>query len=115
MAYKQLPPQVLELIAERFRVLAEPNRLQILSELYDHEQTVTELMEALGQTHANVSKHLQLLYKFEFVDRRKVGLRVHYRLANDDVFQLCDIMCNRLRAETARKMEIIDAIANSTA
>ena len=114
MAYKQLPPEVLGLIAERFRVLAEPLRLQLLSALYDREQTVTELMETLGQSHANVSKHLQLLYKYGFVERRKAGLHVYYRLANADVFQLCDIMCSRLKAETDRQREAIDAIFDAT-
>ena len=114
MAYTQLPPQVLGLIAERFRVLAEPLRLQLLSALYDREQTVTELMEALGQSHANVSKHLQLLYKHGFVERRKAGLHVYYRLANADVFQLCDIMCRRLKTETDRQREVIDTIFDAT-
>jgi DNA-binding transcriptional ArsR family regulator len=113
MAYKRLPPQILAFVAERFRVLSEPVRLQILSELYEHEQTVTELMDALGQSHANVSKHLQLLYKYGFVDRRKAGLHVYYRLANDDVFQLCDIMCDRLKTETAEQLAIIDALVDS--
>lgn len=110
MASKQLSPQLLGLIADRFRVLAEPVRLQILSALYDREQTVTELLETLGQSHANISKHLQLLYKYGFVDRRKAGVHVYYRLANEDVFQLCDIMCNRLKADTDRQQELIDTI-----
>jgi DNA-binding transcriptional ArsR family regulator len=115
MARKQLPPELLVSIAERFRVLAEPNRLQILSELYEREQTVTELMGALGQSHANVSKHLQLLYKYGFVDRRKSGLHVYYQLANEDVFKLCDIMCDRLIVDTTRQLELIDTIADSSA
>jgi DNA-binding transcriptional ArsR family regulator len=115
MARKQLPPQLLVSIAERFRVLAEPNRLQILSELYEREQTVTELMGALGQSHANVSKHLQLLYKYGFVDRRKSGLHVYYQLANEDVFKLCDIMCDRLIVDSTRQLELIDAFADSSA
>lgn len=114
MASKPLPPQLLGLIAERFRVLAEPMRLQILSALYDREQTVTGLLEALGQSHANISKHLQLLYAYGFVDRRKAGVHVYYRLANEDVFQLCDIMCNRLKADTDRQREIIDTIFDAT-
>lgn len=114
LAYKQLPPEVSGLIAERFRVLAEPLRLQILGALYDREQTVTALMEALSQSHANVSKHLQLLYKYGFVERRKAGLHVYYRLANADVFQLCDIMCNRLKVETDRQRELIDAMFDAT-
>ncbi|HEX5167402.1 MAG TPA: metalloregulator ArsR/SmtB family transcription factor [Thermomicrobiales bacterium] len=114
MSYKQLSPQLMASIAERFRVLAEPLRLQILSELYEREQTVTELMDTLGQSHANISKHLQLLYKYRFVDRRKAGLRAYYRLANEDVFELCDIMCDRLKADATQQLEIIDGILNST-
>ena len=47
----------------------------------------------MGQ--ANVSKHLQLLYGLGFVQRRKEGLYVHYRLADEDVYQLRDLMCGR--------------------
>lgn len=92
--------EVLELVAERFRALAEPARLRILSVLRDGEKTVSELMEATELGQANVSKHLQLLHTLGFVERRKEGLYVHYSLASEDVFQLCDIVCGRLAAET---------------
>jgi len=114
MTAKSLPPQLLERIAERFRVLAEPLRLQILTALYDREQTVTGLMAVLGQSHANSSKHLQLLYKAGFVERRKAGLHVYYRLANEDVFQLCDIMCRRLQVELDHQQGMLGAIIDAT-
>ncbi len=101
-----LTPDVLTLIAERFKVLAEPARLQILNALRSGEMTVSEIVSetALGQ--ANVSKHLQLLFAVGFVNRRKDGLYVYYGLADKRVFQLCDIMCGRLEAElkTRRKL-----------
>jgi ArsR family transcriptional regulator, arsenate/arsenite/antimonite-responsive transcriptional repressor len=94
------------LIAERFKVLAEPARLLILSSLRNGEMTVSELVKqtALGQ--ANGSKHLQRLHASGFVNRRKDGLYVYYSLADNGVFQLCDIMCGRLEAElkTRRKL-----------
>jgi DNA-binding transcriptional ArsR family regulator len=101
-----LTPEVLALIAERFKVLAEPARLQILSCLRNGEMTVSELVEEADLGQANVSKHLQLLHALGFVTRRKEGLYVYYSLADQRVFQLCDIMCGRLEAElkTRRKL-----------
>lgn len=94
-----MTPEVLELVAERFKVLAEPARLRILNALRDGEKTVSQLMEETGLGQANASKHLQMLHAQGFVERRKSGLYVHYSLASDDVFQLCDIVCGRLVAE----------------
>ena len=106
MAKLKLTPQVLTLVAERFKVLSEPARLQILSALRKREMTVGELVEQTELSQANVSKHLQQLHRFAFVSRRKDGLHVYYALADDDVFQLCDVMCGRLAAEakTHRKL-----------
>ncbi len=104
-------PEVLELIAERFRVLADPARLQILNVLQGGEQTVTDLMRTTGFRQAKVSKHLQLLYNLGFVDRRKEGLHVYYRLASEDVFLLCDIVCRRLQVEADRRQEVLEELA----
>ena len=94
-----LTPELLGIIAERFKALGEPARLGILNALREREMTVSELMRAMGLGQANASKHLQLLHSMGFVERRKEGLNVHYRLADPDVFQLCDIMCGRLVKE----------------
>lgn len=99
MANLTLTPELLELIAERFKALSEPARLRILNALRAGEKTVSELMEETGLGQANVSKHLQMLHSLGFVERRKVGLYVHYSLASEDVFRLCDIMCGRLAIE----------------
>ena len=102
-----LTPEVLPLIAERFKVLAEPARLQILSCLRGGEITVGELVEQTELGQANVSKHLQLLYASGFVSRRKDGLYVYYSLADKGVFQLCDIMCGRLEAEVRKRRKLL--------
>lgn len=103
---KSLTPEIMVLIAERFKSLAEPARLQILTCLRSGELTVSELVEETRLGQANVSKHLQLLYAMGFVSRRKEGLFVHYALADRSVFDLCVVMCGRLEAEmkTRRKM-----------
>jgi DNA-binding transcriptional ArsR family regulator len=102
-----LTPELLELVAERFKALAEPARLRILNTLRDGEKTVGELMEETGLGQANVSKHLQMLHTLGFVERRKEGLFVHYRLSGEEVFQLCDIMCGRLAAEADARGRIL--------
>ena len=102
-------PELLELVAERFKALAEPARLRILSALREGERTVSELMEATELGQANASKHLRLLHSLGFVSRRKEGLYVYYRLAGEDVFELCDLMCGRLAAEASRRREILSA------
>ena len=96
---REFTPQLMRTIAERFRILAEPARLQLLNALRKGETTVSDLVERTGLGQANVSKHLQLLHAHGFVSRRKDGLYVYYRLSNDDVFVLCDIMCGGLPAE----------------
>ena len=107
MAHLALTPEVLVLVAERFKALAEPARLHILNRLRRGEMTVTELVDqtALGQ--ANVSKHLQLLHTLGFVSRRKEGLFVYYALADKGVFQLCDIMCGRLEVEMKARHRLL--------
>lgn len=80
-------------VADRFKALAEPTRLRILDALRGGELTVGELVERTGLNQANLSKHLQMLHTLHFVARRKDGLFVRYRLINNDVFVLCDIMC----------------------
>jgi len=110
MVHVPLTPELLELIAERFKALAEPARLRILNALRDGERTVSELMEETGFGQANISKHLQMLHSLGFVERRKEGLFVHYRLADESVFQLCDIVCGRLAAEASARDRLLQGV-----
>lgn len=107
MGTQPLTPELMEIIAERFKALGEPARLRLLNALRGGERTVSELMDDTGLSQANVSKHLQLLHSLGFVTRRKEGLYVHYALADQDVFALCDLMCGRLQAEVEARREIV--------
>ena len=107
MPRRPLTPEMLALIAERLRALAEPARLQILQALQAGERTVTELVETTGLGQANVSKHLQLLLGAGYVSRRKDGLFTRYRLADRDVLRVCEIMCGRLEAEVRSRRRLL--------
>ena len=95
MSRERLPVELLDQLADRFKALAEPNRLAILSALHAGELSVGELVDETDLGQANVSKHLDVLRRYGFVDRRKDGLNVFYRVTDKDVFRICDIMCGR--------------------
>src|SRR3982750_1860753 len=98
-----LTADAIRLIAERFKVLAEPARLEILNRLRSGgERSVTELVGETGLGQANLSKHLQLLHAHGFVARRKEGGSVYYALA-ESLDELCDIMPRQLPAQATSR------------
>lgn len=103
MTSRQLSNAQLRDIAERFKALAEPSRLQILSALRAGERPVSDIIQATGLGQANTSKHLQILYGAGFVKRRKDGVSICYRLADANVLRLCELMCDRLEGEAAER------------
>lgn len=105
--HAQLTEEALELIAARFRVLAEPMRLKILNELGGDEMSVTELVDATAAGQANVSKHLAMLADARLVARRKEGLNVYYRVADETVFDLCDAVCSSLGDRLAAQHDAV--------
>lgn len=107
MSKLTLTPELLALIAGRFKALAEPARLHILTTLRAGEMTVGELATAVEFSQANVSKHLQVLHAQQFVSRRKDGLFVRYALADRRVFQLCDLMCGHIEAEGKARRKLL--------
>ena len=113
MPRRELSPELLAGIADRFKALAEPTRLQLLQCLRAGDATVSDLVERTGLTQANVSKHLQLLLGLGFVARRKEGLYAFYTLADQDVFRLCDLMCGRLERELKARQRILASRAGA--
>ncbi|MDP2498208.1 MAG: metalloregulator ArsR/SmtB family transcription factor [Candidatus Palauibacterales bacterium] len=98
-APRRFSDEALELVATRFKVLSEPTRLRILNALRKGERTVSDLAEAAETSQANVSKHLGILRRHDLVTRRKEGLHTHYRLTDQAIFELCEIVCESLEEE----------------
>ena len=94
-----LPEPLIELVAQRFRVLGEPMRIRLLDWLRDGEATVGELQEALGATQQNVSKHLGILASAGMVSRTKQGNRAVYAIIDPSVFDLCNQVCGGVRRQ----------------
>lgn len=93
---ENLSPQALERVAAYFQVLAEPMRLQILNLLRHGERNVGELAQLCNCTAANVSRHLSLMTQRGLVLRESRGTAVYYRMADDSVYALCDLVCGSI-------------------
>jgi|SRR5664279_349769 len=99
-----------ELIARRFRALADPTRLRILDLLRDREEaSVGELTEALGSSQQNVSKHLAALQAEGFIARRKQGTSSIYRISDPHIHDLCEQVCTGIEAQLADLGSILKA------
>ncbi len=93
---KGLPPEALQEVAAYFQTLSEPTRLQILNYLRDGERNVGELAQLCDYSAANISRHLAMLTKHGMVARESRGTSVYYRIADDQIYALCDLVCGRI-------------------
>lgn len=88
-----LSAEMVEMVANRFKVLSDPTRLEILQLLMAGEKNVGDIVEAIGSSQPNVSKHLYELYQKSFISKRKEGVMVFYSIADQSVYELCNLMC----------------------
>lgn len=97
-------PEAIELVAARFRVLGEPLRLRLLQQLAGGERSVSELAALVGTTQPNVSKHLRTMQDAGLVSRRPDKNTAWYSIADESIFQLCEIVCDRLADRLAHQV-----------
>jgi DNA-binding transcriptional ArsR family regulator len=84
-----LNPKELEALASRFKILAEPARLQILMAICDQERSVQDICDRTGLHQGNVSKHLRLMKAAGVVDCRREGVWRYYRVIDTELLSLC--------------------------
>lgn len=70
------------------KALSSGKRLELLDLLAQGERTVDALAKAAGLNLTTASAHLQTLKQAGLVATRREGVRIHYRLAGDDVAAL---------------------------
>ena len=93
MKIKQpLPRRAYEKNAEIYKILANPNRLEILNLLREQEMPVEELVKILGIAKANVSQHLNLLRHAKLVTVRRTGLNGYYNIIDPRIVEPCRIL-----------------------
>src|SRR5687768_11383710 len=102
-----LPDALVALIAQRFRVIGEPMRIRLLDTLREGPMTINELTEALGASQQNVSKHVSVLAQAGIVTREKDGNRVRCSIADDTIFELCELVCGGLRQQVTQLDQLL--------
>ncbi|HEX9034042.1 MAG TPA: metalloregulator ArsR/SmtB family transcription factor [Streptosporangiaceae bacterium] len=77
--------ELYEQFARVGKALASPKRLELVDLLSQGERSVEELAGQAGIGVTSCSAHLQVLHHARLVITRKLGTRVYYSLASDDV------------------------------
>ncbi len=104
----ELTDALLDKIAGRFRAMGNPVRLKILHSLEEGELSVTEIVERVGGSQANASKHLAVLRGVGLVRSRRDGVSVYYEIADEAVFTLCRAVCDSLHSRASAEVETIE-------
>ena len=74
-------------------------RLKIISALCNGEKNVTELLSAIETTQPNMSQHLNTLYQAGVLSRRREGVSIYYRIANEQAVGICRSICVQIAIE----------------
>jgi len=103
----QASDELLSKIADTLKAMADPTRLRILHCLHDGELCVSDILERVGGSQANVSKHLSVLKRAALVDCRRNGLNVYYRIIDEGVFTICRNVCDSLELRIENEHQTI--------
>ena len=99
--------ELLGRIAEVLRAMADPTRLKLLHSIHTGERCVSDILEVVGGSQANVSKHLSVLKRANLVDGRRDGLNVFYKIIDEGVFTICRNVCDSIEQRVDREHRTI--------
>ena len=91
--------ELYQLQADLCKAIAHPTRIQILHLLRGGEKCVCEIFPALQIEQPNVSRHLSILKKEGIVSSQKEGLKMIYKVDDERVFQLLDLITDLLKQQ----------------
>ncbi|MFM9979318.1 MAG: ArsR/SmtB family transcription factor [Burkholderiales bacterium] len=94
---------VFDAVASYFSVLSEPTRLRIMHAICETEKSVSQIVEEIGSTQTNASRHLSLMYRSGVLARRKEGSQVYYRVADASMVEICRTVCNQIAGSMDEK------------
>ena len=95
--------RLFEVVSGYFGLLSEPTRLKILNAICEGELTVTEIVERVGSTQTNVSRHLNLMYGKGVLKRRRDGAMTLYAIADRNIVTLCRTACVQMASQIDEK------------
>lgn len=88
---KNLPnDDILNDLAELFKVFGDTTRVRILCVLFESEMCVNDIAGLLGMTQSAISHQLSVLKSSKLVKSRKAGKSVYYSLDDDHIKHIFD-------------------------
>ncbi|MGM0381026.1 MAG: ArsR/SmtB family transcription factor [bacterium] len=109
----EIPEEYIERISSVFKAFGHPLRLKIVRILRTGEKNVKELTELLNCSQANISKHLKVLQENNILERKSEGTSSIYRLAGDDVLDICSSACDYIQKVIEKETEYFNQVNES--
>lgn len=103
----QLRNELTELTLSICKALNDPKRLMILYALRQGALTVSELVDLLDASQANVSQHLAILRDRGIVEPDRRGNNVYYSLRHPEVIDAVELLRAMMSAEVGRRAEVL--------
>jgi ArsR family transcriptional regulator, arsenate/arsenite/antimonite-responsive transcriptional repressor len=79
---------VSDLRVKILNALSDPTRLELLEFLSAGERCVCEILPAFQRSQSTISKHLNILYEANILERKMDGKRTVYRVKDPQVFEI---------------------------
>ncbi|GIW07243.1 MAG: transcriptional regulator [Dehalococcoidia bacterium] len=103
--------ELYRLQADLCQTLADPTRLEILDLLNDGPLPVKAIVDATGQRQTKISQHLAVLRQRGIVRADRVGVEMHYAIADPRILDACHITREMLLDRLRRQGELADRFA----
>jgi ArsR family transcriptional regulator len=101
---------ITEMVADYFQALTHPRRIEILELLKDgHEMCVCEIVRELKRDQSCISRHLIALKGAGVVEFRSQGVRSFYKVRNNEVYRILDLVKSILQKQVKEGQKILRA------
>jgi DNA-binding transcriptional ArsR family regulator len=101
---------IFDIQAEFCRAMGNTTRLQILHILRERPMTVSEIMTKLELSQSMISRQLSVLRSVSVVVGERHGNEMIYRLANEKIGEVCDLVRTVLMEEMHKQTDILNGL-----
>ena len=89
------------------QAFTDPKRIMIMYALHEQPRHVTDLANFLDLPQPTVSRHLRVLRQRSLVIAERKGAAVYYRVADERMIQVVDIMRQVMRGALERQSDML--------
>jgi rhodanese-related sulfurtransferase/DNA-binding transcriptional ArsR family regulator len=107
--HRRFKDDIYEQFARLGKAMAAPKRIELLDLLCQAPRTVEALAEQAAISVANASQHLQVLRAARLIEAEKRGLYVHYRVANEQIYEFVHSLRSLAEARLAEVEQVARA------